>query len=111
MSIEGLWSSELLGILGWESIGVVVLNDGKAIGGGANHHSTGAYDLKGEILSISMDIIFHGAPRTLFGESGSEYSLTGSLKLNKNTFQGTVRRVDTPKQKSIFKLTKLAELP
>jgi hypothetical protein len=58
-----------------------------------------------------MDIIFHGAPRTIFGESSSEFSITGSLKLNENTFQGIIRRVDIPKQKSTFKLTKLAELP
>lgn len=110
MSVDGLWTSEIYGLHGWENTGVLVLKSGQAIGGGRNHYSVGTYTLSGNVISISIDIIYHGTPRTLFGSSDSTLSLHLDGRCDDELIGGTVFRQDNPNQTLSVRLTKRADI-
>ena len=53
MSIDGIWTSEILGMFGWESVGIIEFDRGKAVGGGNNHYFTGTYEKDGDHININ----------------------------------------------------------
>ncbi len=68
MSVNGIWSSEIQGPYGWESIGTTFLKDGRLMGGGPNHYSIGTYKESDDgSLTFHIDITQFGKKRTLFG--------------------------------------------
>lgn len=79
LSIEGLWTTEICGPFGWETVGVLVLSNGVAAGGNNNHFSLGAYRETGEAVEIELAIDFYGTPRSIFGvrERSIEVSISG----------------------------------
>ena len=111
MSIEGIWSSEIMGLFGWEPVGVVMFSDGNVMGGGASHHSSGTYKFDDDRVTIDVKVEFHGTPRTLFGAADPSFTVQGTLKLKGNVLEGTVRREDTPDQTVTYRLTRRADLP
>ena len=110
MSVDGLWTSEIYGLQGWENTGVVVLENGQVMGGGRNHYSTGSYNLSGDDISLSIDITYHGTPRTLFGSSDPTVSLHLDGRCNDEIIEGSVFRGDNPNQALSFRLTKRADI-
>ena len=72
MSLEGLWTSEIYGLFGWENTGVLILTNGQAMGGGNNHYSVGSYSETGGNVEISLQIEYHGTPRTVFGAAENQ---------------------------------------
>jgi hypothetical protein len=110
MSVEGLWTTEIFGLWGWEHRGVLVLRDGRALGGGNNHHSTGRYSENGREVSVSLQISYHGTPRTMFGATERDFKLemTGSRKDGR--IAGEMCRADRPELKLPFRLTRRADL-
>lgn len=110
MPIDGLWTSEIYGLHGWENTGVVVLRDGEAMGGGRNHYSVGTYSLAGDELSLTINITYHGKPRTLFGSSDSTLALHLDGCVDGDVIEGSIHRVENPKQSLSFRLTKRASL-
>lgn len=111
MSIQGLWTSEIYGLHGWENNGVVVLENGRALGGGRNHFSVGSYEISGEDLSMSIDIDYHGPPRTLFGSSDKKISIQLNGQIGNGMVEGAVFRPENPKLTLMFRLTKRADIP
>ena len=111
MSIEGLWTSEFYGLHGWESSGVLVLENGRAFGGGRHHFSTGSYEISGEDLSMSIEIEYHGPPRTLFGSSDKKISLQLNGQIGNGMIEGSVFRSENPKMTLMFRLIKRADIP
>lgn len=79
MSIEGLWKTEICGPFGWETVGVLVLNDGVAAGGNNNHCSLGVYKERDESVQIELAVDFYGTPRSISGvrERNIEVSISG----------------------------------
>ena len=67
--IDGIWSVEIFGMYGWESIGMLALNQGHAVGGGNHHYAVGSYEEDEDRVSISMIMNYRDVPRTLFGEA------------------------------------------
>jgi hypothetical protein len=57
MSIEGIWTLEFYGAFGWESAGVLILEKGRALGGGNNHYSRGTYALENDTVLITVESI------------------------------------------------------
>ena len=111
MSIEGLWTSEIYGLHGWENTGVLMLRGGQTMGGGRNHYSVGTYDLSGNDIRVSIEICYHGPPRILFGSSDSRISLCFDGEHENGVVEGSVHRVGNPKQTLSFRLTKRADIP
>lgn len=111
MSIEGLWTSELYGLYGWENSGVLVLEKGRALGGGRSHFSVGSYELNDGEFSMTIDIEYHGPPRTLFGSSDKRITVTLKGEVQDNSIEGTACRPETPRQTLMFRLTKRADVP
>lgn len=110
MSIQGLWTGELYGLQGWENNGVVVLENGRALGGGRHHFTVGTYEISGEEFSMSLGIEYHGHPRTLFGSSDKRISLTYVGQVDNGTIEGSVFRPTNPRQSLMFRFTKRAEI-
>lgn len=110
MSIDGLWTSEIYGLHGWENTGVLVLKSGQAFGGGRNHYSVGTYTLSGNDVGISIDIIYHGTPRTLFGSSDATLSLQLDGRHGGELIEGSIFRKDNLKQTLSVRLTKRADI-
>ncbi len=110
-SVDGIWAVELYSAFGWESIGVLILEDGRVLGGGRNHMSVGEYTLDGRKLEIRVDQDYFGEPRTLFGEKRRQFSVGFVGKVKKSEITGTVSQ---PGKKVIplqFRMTKRLELP
>lgn len=110
MSIEGLWTGELYGMQGWENAGVIVLESGRALGGGRHHFSTGTYKMSGGEFHLSIVMEYHGKPRTLFGSSKRKISMKFTGHRAGDTIEGTVCRPKNPKQTLMFRLKKRAEI-
>lgn len=110
MSVEGLWTSEIYGLHGWENAGVVVLNGGQMMGGGRHHYSTGTYSLSDNDISISAELCYHGKPQTLFGASDLEVSLRLNGCHEDGVIEGSVYREGNPNQTLSFRLTKRADI-
>lgn len=68
MNINGIWSIELGGAYGWEPIGTLYLRDGRIMGGGRNHYSTGKYKTKENGIVLHIEINQYGEKRALFGK-------------------------------------------
>lgn len=110
MSIEGLWTGELYGLQGWENSGVVVLDDGRALGGGRHHFSIGTYEVSGNDIRVSIVLQYHGKPRTLFGSSEKEISIEFVGQAADGIIEGTVCRPENPKQSLMFRMTKRTDI-
>jgi hypothetical protein len=111
VSIEGLWTSEMYGLQGWEDVGVIVLNSGHALGGGRHHSSVGDYTFSGGEFSMSLAITYHGQVRTLFGSSDKSLSIQVEGRMQGDKILGTVHRAGSPSLSLSFRLTKRAEMP
>ena len=73
--IDGIWSGEIFGMYGWESIGMLALNDGHAIGGGNHHYAVGSYSETDDKVRISLTMNYKDVPRTLFGEAKNRFKV------------------------------------
>lgn len=111
MAFDGIWTSELLGLFGWETTGIVVIDDGRVIDGGNHHYSTGCYRVTENEITISLTVEYHGTPRTIFGSADKHLSVEINGKLRGETIVGSAHRLDKPDQKITIKLTRRADLP
>jgi len=111
MTIEGIWTTEIMGLFGWETTGVVMLEKGRAMDGGNNHYSVGTYESSGNKIHISLCVEYHGTPRTLFGASDKIMKVELEGTIRDGVIEGNAHRVDKPKQKIAYKLTRRADIP
>lgn len=109
MSLDGLWTSEIYGLHGWENAGVVVLDNGQAMGGGRHHYTVGTYSEDGDDISMRLQITYHGQPRTLFGSSDKELALCLDGRSEDGVIEGSVYREGSPKMSLLFRFTKRAD--
>ena len=69
MALEQLWSVEFVSELGSEGGGVIVLENGKLLGGNNNYFYIGSYDLKNNKFNATIDIKhYHGKCNPVFGK-------------------------------------------
>lgn len=111
MAFDGIWTSEILGLFGWETTGILILERGRAIDGGNHHYSTGSYEVSESAITISLNVEYHGTPRTIFGAADRNLSVEIHGKLRGNTILGAAHRSDKPDQKITVRLTRRAEIP
>ena len=111
MTIEGIWTTEIMGLFGWETTGVLVLEKGRAIDGGNHHYSVGSYEASGDEIHISLSVNYHGTPRTIFGASDKNLKVELDGTIQEDVIEGNAYRIDGPKQKIAYKLTRRADIP
>ncbi len=111
MAVDGIWRSELYGLFGWETTGVLILEKGRLIGGGHHHYSVGTYEDNGEDVNMTWEVEYYGTPRTVFGSSDKHFSVSFNGKLEDGTIEGPVFRTDRPKHYVSYRLTKKGDLP
>jgi hypothetical protein len=111
VAFDGIWTSEILGLFGWETTGILVLEEGRAIDGGNHHFSTGSYEATDNGIRISLAVEYHGTPRTIFGSADKNLSVEIQGKLRGDTIVGEACRQDKPDQKITVRLTRRADIP
>ena len=97
MSIEGVWTAEIHGALGWESRGVYLLENDRIVGGDNRQYSTGAYSVSGDQVTAEMKVYYYGPPRTVYGEQREEFTIKLEGKMVDGVIDATVHRPDRPK--------------
>jgi hypothetical protein len=80
MNLNGIWSSELGGVYGWQPVGTMFLKDGHLTGGGRNHYSVGTYRVKGDGVVLNIEINQFGEKRALFGQKSETVSVIVKAK-------------------------------
>ena len=111
MSLDGIWTTEFHGQMGWENVGVLVMQDGAVAGGNNSHFSHGSYTESGDEVTLTLAINFHGTPRTVFGEREKEFTLQLDGKRDGDTIVGTYFRTDKPKMTLNFRAVRRADFP
>lgn len=111
MTFDGIWTSEIMGLFGWETTGIVVLENGRAIDGGNHHYSTGTYEESSNEIKIHLKVEYHGTPRTIFGSADKNLSVEIHGRLRGTTILGAAHREDKPQQKVTVRLTRRADIP
>ncbi len=91
-TVDGIWSLEFYGTLGWEPRGILILNDGSCAGGARNHYSVGTYKVSGRKVHIDLDLEYFGKIRTLFGSKDRNFSVVIEGKRTGDEIEGSVTR-------------------
>lgn len=110
-TIDGIWAAQIYGVYGWESEGVLFLENGRVLGGGNNHYSVGSYTQSEDQLSMVLSVEYHGHVRTRFGESREKISVKFNGKQDGMEITGTLERPDRAAMTIACRLSKCAELP
>ena len=113
MNVDGIWYIDIFGLYGWESIGILILNDGFVIGGGDNHYTVGSYTESNDKISISMTMNYKEMMRTLFGETRNEFEVVfeGAHNVKKNRYQGLMHRPPKADITVVCRVKRGADLP
>lgn len=112
MSIEGIWTGEILGPYEWENSGVYILENGRIIGGNNRHYSTGTYELRDNEYKSTVSVHYYGPPRTVFSDSRQEFEINVVGKLvDYKLIEVEVIRSDRPRSSVIYRMTKRMDLP
>ncbi len=111
--IDGIWSVEIFGMYGWESIGMLMLHEGHAVGGGNHHYAVGTCTESDGQISISLTMNYKDVPRTLFGEARNKFKVVfdGNHNSKKGRLQGTIHRPRKAKMAVGCRLTREVAVP
>ena len=111
MSLNGVWTGEILGPYGWENTGVYVLEDGRIIGGSNRHYSTGTYSLTDDAYQADVMVHYYGPPRAIFGEEREQFEIAVKGKLADGIIEGEIVRSDRPQSFVAYRMTKRMDVP
>lgn len=111
MTLNGIWTGEILGPYGWENTGVYVLEDGRILGGSNRHYSTGTYKLTGDKYTAGVLVHYYGPPRTIFGEKREQFEINVSGKHLEGVIDGQIVRTDKPQSVVEYRMTRRMDIP
>jgi len=79
---DGLWTVEFIAAPGLSGTGVVVLNDGRLLGGDAGYYYSGNYKISGDTFQGEISIVrFDANSISVFGDIDSyNLTFTGEIK-------------------------------
>ena len=112
-SLDGIWTAEVYGPFGWESLGILILENGRIMGGGNRHYSSGRLQREGKNLKATIDVHYYGPPRAMFGESEETFQTMLDLQLNEadDVAEGKIRRSDKRNYDLQMRLTRRMGMP
>ena len=87
MKVDGIWCMEITGINGWERIGTVILENGRYIGGSADHYSIGHYKKKKALFKAYTRITQYGDARAIFGNRKQHFDAVFEGAIDKKSGQ------------------------
>ncbi len=96
MSYDGIWSVQIGSDLGWQTLGILVLDHGRAHGGGDKEYSRGTYEAGQDELRMSLHVHFYRSPRTLFGVMDKDIDLRVRGERLHDSIIGEAERPDMP---------------
>ncbi|MCC2112074.1 MAG: hypothetical protein KDJ16_08585 [Hyphomicrobiales bacterium] len=111
MSIDGIWTGEILGPYGWENSGVYVLENGRLLGGNNRHYSTGKYSFTDNKYEARISVHYYGPPRAMFGEAKELFDINVTGEYNDGVIDAKVVRVEGPTMEVIYRMTKRMDVP
>lgn len=111
MSLDGIWTTEIMSLYGWETTGVLLLEHGRAIGGSNIHYSLGSYETSSNNVHLSLNVEFHGTPRTFFGASDKSVSIEFKGEIQDGVIEGSAHRMDKPALSIGYRLRRRADIP
>ena len=111
MPFEGVWTVEIFGPHGWDSHGVLMLQDGRLAGGDNRQCTSGAYTVHGQGIEADLMVDHYDQPRTIFGEKAAKYTARIAGRLNGGVISGIVVRPDRPAFELQIRLTRRMDLP
>ncbi|WP_419912455.1 hypothetical protein [Hoeflea sp.] len=111
MSIDGIWTGEILGPYGWENSGVYILEDGRIIGGSSRHYSTGTYTVEDGRYEANVAVHYYGPPRAIFGEKSEEFTIRVRGTVSDDIIEADIARSDKPKSPVEYRMTKRMDIP
>ncbi len=111
MSYDGIWSVQVGSDFGWQTLGILVLERGRALGGGDREYSHGTYEETGGKLRMSLHVHFFRPARTLFGVTDTDIDLELEVGRLQDTLEGQVKRPDMPGVSLPVRLTWRASIP
>ena len=111
--MNGLWTVEFISTLGRGGSGVIVLNDGRLLGGDAGYYYVGQYTVEDDNNAIRGEVVvtrFEENHISVFGNR-DEFSLQfrGDIR-NDSLFEGAASLVDSPDQQMRMKCRKKEDL-
>ena len=110
MNYDGIWSIQIGSDLGWQTLGVLVLDNGRVLGGGDRGYSRGTYEATEGKLSMSLHVDFYRTPRPLFGVRDKAFDLHVEGERMQDTVTGEAERPDMPGLSLPIRLTWRAPL-
>lgn len=111
MSIDGIWTGEILGPYEWENSGVYILEAGQIFGGNNRHYSFGTFALSGDDYSADVTVHYYGPPRTVFSDKRQHFQIHVTGKLAEDVIDAEIVRPDRPGYNVIYRMTKRMDLP
>jgi len=111
MSFEGVWTAEVFGPHGWDSHGVLLLQDGRLAGGDSQQCTSGTYEVHGEGIEADLMVDYYDQPRTIFGDNARKYTIRLAGRLKGSVINGIVVRPDRPEFELQIRLTRRMDLP
>ncbi len=110
ISVEGIWAIEVHGAYDWESRGVLVLENGRATGGGDRHYSAGRYSQSDGKLELELGAHYYGEPRPMFGERRAKFAVEIEGEIDGDHIAGVMSRPDRPQFTMRVRLMRMAHL-
>ena len=110
-SIDGIWTLEFYGAYGWEVTSIVMLEDGRWLGGGHNHYCKGTYEISGKTVTCRVRLDYFGKIKTLFGAKDKRLRMELVGKTGADEIAGEATRPDKqviPLQFRLVRRTNLA---
>ena len=111
MKLDGIWTARVFGPVGWENAGVIVLEDGRVLGGGHRHYLHGSYLDSGDEIWMTVRVTNYGGNRSSL--SRNERTLLAEVhgRLENGEIVARVSRPDVPGQAVTVRLTLREVLP
>ena len=110
LSYDGIWSVQVASDFGWQTLGILVLDNGRALGGSDRGYSRGTYEVDRAKLRMSLHVDFYRPPRTLFGVAENHIELHVEGERLQDTVTGQAERRDVPGLSLPIRLTWRARL-
>lgn len=111
MTIDGVWTAESHGMLGWNQAGLYVLENGRTIGGDNRMLCSGPYSVSGDRFEADWAIRFFGKPPTLFGETKEKITVNLAGTVDGEVIDAVLKSPDRPEYQLRVRLTRRADLP
>ena len=111
MKLDGIWTARLFGPVGWENAGVIVLEDGRVLGGSHRHYLHGSYLDSGDELWMTVRVTYYDGSQSFLDGSDGTLLVEAEGRLENGEIVARVSRPDVPGQVVTVRLTLREALP